>query len=361
MRGLLLWYLMGACAGLTAQGVLRVDSLPYAWRAYDCTWTETPPIIDGRGDDPVWTGRSWSEAFVDIEGADRPRPRYETRFKMAWDSSGLYVLAQLEEPHLWATLHERESIIFHDNDFELFLDPSDDTHLYYELEINALGTEWDLLLVKPYRDGGPALHAWDIEGLQSAVYLQGTLNDPRDRDTAWWVELFLPWTSLREAAPGRQMPTSGAVWRLNFSRVQWDLDVHQGEYTKVLDPATGRPQPERNWVWSPPGRINMHEPERWGYLRFVRETPTAPYTPEPAAWLRWTLREVYYRQRAYHAEHGTYARRLAELDITQVHVKGLATLTQMTGNGLQYLVSIRGRGDGRTWYLDQSGRTWAGE
>ena len=93
---------------------------------------------------------------------------------MLWDDSRFYVSAMLEEPHVWGTLVERDSVIYHDNDFELFIDPDGDTHEYYELEINALGTEWDLLLVKPYRDGGPAVHEWDIAGLETRLRSQLT-------------------------------------------------------------------------------------------------------------------------------------------------------------------------------------------
>jgi len=347
--------------GMAAHGqeVLQVDSLPYAWRSYDCLRLSQPPVIDGRGDDVAWAGIPWSEPFVDIEGAAKPLPSYETRFKMAWDSSGLYVLARLEEPQLWATLEERESIIYQDHDIELFLDPGDDTHLYYELEINALGTEWDLMLVKPYRDGGPALHAWDIEGLQTAIHLQGTLNDPRDTDTAWWAEMFLPWGSLVEAAPGRRLPAEGDVWRLDFSRVEWDLKTRRRRYEKAIDPATDKPLPEHNWVWSPPGKINMHEPEKWGYLRFVTEAPEAVFAPGPESHLKWALRELYYRQRAYHEAEGRYARRFDELGLSRVRVAGQSVAVNMSGNGIQYLISIARAGDPRTWYIDQSGRTWS--
>jgi hypothetical protein len=51
-----------------------------------------------------------------------------------------------------------------------------------QVEVNALGTVWDLMLVKPYRDGGPAITAWDMAGLQAAVQARGTLNRPGDRD-----------------------------------------------------------------------------------------------------------------------------------------------------------------------------------
>ena len=57
------------------------------------------------------------------------------------------------------------------------------THNYYELEINALNTVWDLLLSKPYRDGGKAVTSWNIDGLETTVHLYGTLNDPTDVDS----------------------------------------------------------------------------------------------------------------------------------------------------------------------------------
>ena len=51
---------------------------------------------------------------------------------------------------------KKNQVIFHDNDFEVFIDPDGDNHNYYEFEMNALNTMWELTLVKPYRDGGPA-------------------------------------------------------------------------------------------------------------------------------------------------------------------------------------------------------------
>ena len=86
---------------------------------------------------------------------------------MLWDDAYFYIGAELEEPHVWATLTEHDSVIFHDNDFEVFIDPDGDNHEYYEFEINALGTYWDLLLPKPYRDGGKADNSWEIPGLKT--------------------------------------------------------------------------------------------------------------------------------------------------------------------------------------------------
>ena len=107
---------------------------------------------------------------------------------MLWDDHYLYIGAELEEPDLQASLTEHDSVIFHDNDFEVFVDPDGDGLLYSELEINALNTTWDLLLPKPYRAGGPALDGWELAGLKTAVKLDGTLNQPGDLDKGWTVE-----------------------------------------------------------------------------------------------------------------------------------------------------------------------------
>lgn len=226
-------------------------------------------VVDGALDDPGWQGTPWTAPFVDIEGNVRPVPPLRTRVRMTWDEHFFYVGGDLQDPDLWATITRRDAVIFQDNDFEVFLDPDGDTQRYMELEINALGTVWDLFLPKPYREGGRAVNEWTIAGLRAAVRLEGTLNDPRDRDTGWTVELALPWEALSDSGRIAVPPRHGDRWRVNFSRVQWDLDVAGGIYRKRADPSTGKPLPEHNWVWSPQGEINMHLPERWGIVTFA--------------------------------------------------------------------------------------------
>ncbi len=237
-------------------------------RHYTCLRTAEYLEIDGHLSEAAWEAVEWTEEFVDIEGDIKPRPRLRTRVKMLWDDAHLYIGAVLEEPHAWATLTERDAVIYQDNDFEVFLDPDGDTRNYYELEINALGTVWDLFLDKPYREGGRPQTTWDIEGLKSAVTVQGTLNDPKDRDAGWTVELALPWESLIPHAPERRVPREGERWRVNFSRVQWHLEIVDGAYRKAMDSETGKPLREDNWVWSPQGAVNMHRPEMWGIVEF---------------------------------------------------------------------------------------------
>ena len=336
------------------QSVNALETLPFAPRRAIAYRASPAPSIDGRLDDAAWRAAAWSEEFVDIEGDSRPRPRLQTRVKMLWDDHYFYVGADLAETDLWATYAERESIIFRENDFEVFIDPDGDTHEYYELEINALNTVWDLMLVKPYRDGGPAVNAWDIRGLKTAVHLRGTRNRPGDRDDGWSVEIALPWKILEEAAPGQRPPKAGEQWRVNFSRVQWALDVKDGKYTKRTN-EKGQPLAENNWVWSPQGAINMHMPERWGYVQFsarLAADGTEPFFEAPDEQVKWALRRIYYRQADFLKANGRYARSTKELGVEALAPAGFQL------HATDHLYVMTAPGSGGVVHLRQDGKVW---
>lgn len=237
--------------------------------SYTVPYTSRPPVIDGRRHQREWKAAAWSADFVDIEGNVHLQPEFRTRMKMLWDEAYLYILAEMEEPDLWATLRQYDDIVFQDHDFEVFIDPDGDTRNYIEIEVNALGTIMDLFLDKPYRDGGKPQMDWNTRGLRTGIGLKGSLNDSRDTDRGWVVEWAIPMETITKAT-GVAQPKEGTQWRINFSRVEWLTDKTDTTYAKRLNPATGKPFPERNWVWSPQGKINMHLPEQWGYLKFVR-------------------------------------------------------------------------------------------
>lgn len=80
-------------------------------RQYHAHRANTPITIDGKAGRKEWQGAKWSEPYTDIEGDLKPKPTYQTRMKMKWDEQYLYILAKLDEPHLWATLTQRDAII----------------------------------------------------------------------------------------------------------------------------------------------------------------------------------------------------------------------------------------------------------
>lgn len=252
----------GCSSTRTAEECIRLAGASATPRSYVCMVASDAPRIDGRLDDTAWQSAAWTEDFVDIEGSIRPKPPYRTRAKMFWNAEDLFIAAELDEPHVRGELKLHDAIVFHDPDFELFIDPNGDCRDYFEVEVNALGTIFDLLLKRTYRDGGPAIHAWNVEGLRVATHVNGTLNDPSDTDRGWSVEMAIPWKALATLAGTTCPPRPKDVWRFGFSRVEWPTRIVNGRYE------TPKGSREDNWVWSPQGMIDMHKPKAWGYVVF---------------------------------------------------------------------------------------------
>ena len=324
----------------------------YSPRTYVCYKTKTPIVIDGKMDESSWENTDWTQLFVDIEGNKKPDPYFETRLKMLWDEKYFYFGAILEEPHVWATLTMRDAVIFKDNDFEIFLDPDGDTHNYYELEVNAFETEWDLILIKPYHDQAKvAVDSWDIPGLITKVHVDGSLNDPSDIDKGWSVEIAIPWKALEECAPNFH-PQESEQWKVNFSRVQWEVEIIKDQYVKT-------DAPEHNWVWSPQGLIYMHMPELWGIVQFTQAPPeqgNVEFQESKIDQIKWALRQVYYRQRNYFFKNNRYTASLKELNLIKKPVEDVPWPPKivLTPSGWEAVAqwtdrSILIRKDGKVW------------
>lgn len=233
-------------------------------KTYSANYTQEPIEIDGLELEKSWKNAQFSDLFIDIQGVKKPK--YNTQVKMLWDKNYIYFLATMEEPHVWGTLKQKDTIVYYNNDFEIFIDPDGDAHNYYEFEFNTLNTLWDLFITKPYRDGALVLNDWDANGIKSAVHIDGTLNNPNDIDKSWSVEIAIP-LKVFQTSYYQIIELKNKFWRVNFSRVHWDFQLENNRYSRKKN-AAGKFESEYNWVWSPQGVIAMHQPETWGYVYF---------------------------------------------------------------------------------------------
>lgn len=307
------------------------DSYPRQYVAYHLEGT-SPPTFDGNLSEPVWAAVGFTERFVDI--STTTLPKFSTNVKIRWDSDNLYVAALLEDEAVWSNISStchclnatQDQVIFHDNDFEIFVDADGSTHYYKEFEMNAANATWDLCLNKAYNDGGYenssrvfGINGWDYPlpvgrkgSLQSGTaLLGGALNDPTIPTYGWSAEAALPLATLIQNTSATIPPSAGDIWRINFSRVEYAVAVVSGKYWK--EPACQScPVPgaanEDNWVWSPQGSIAMHLPEKWGLLQFARGAVNATSTIQYTQWpVRALAAEIYYAQHAYASAHqGAY-------------------------------------------------------
>lgn len=251
---------------------------------YTCYRTPEPIRIDGRLDKPQWQSAPKSSPFVDIVTGEPAW--FDTRVALLWDDDFLYFGFTAEETDVWATLTERDSKIWEDNDLEIFIAGRD---AYYEFEINALNTiyevfwiwkdmyypgspynvpEWDPSARRTMTLAGVGGHVhprgerwgfldWDFPGLVHAVHVDGTLNRHDDLDRGWTAEIALPWRGLKWLADGRPLPPrEGDVWRIDCSRFQ-----QIGAKGERLDPGAG-------WTWNRHGHYDSHIPETFTCVQF---------------------------------------------------------------------------------------------
>ena len=363
---LVLSVFLSSCSQQTAKEEVQHEyvtqsDLAFKPRQYVAYKAISPVKVDGIIDEDSWSKAPWTEYFEDIEGDIKPKPLHSAHAKILWDETYLYISAELEEPHVWATLRQRDTIIFYDNDFEVFIDPDGDTHNYYEFEMNAFGTEWDLLLAKPYRDGGPAINGWNINGMKVAVKVYGSINDPSDVDEKWSLEIAMPWIILKECAPESRAPKAGEQWRIDFSRVQWTTDIIDGKYVKRKDPDSGKPLPENNWVWSPQGVINMHLPELWGYVQFsdlIVGQGEEIFVENPDEEIKLKLRKLYYSQKNYFERNQKFASNIEELGVSGDFEKSFVGSIQIETTTNLFEIIVPATKMGETLHIRQDGRVW---
>lgn len=259
---------------------------------YTCYRLQHPFILDGHLIEPAWQRAPKSPRFVDmVTGAPA---HFDTRAAALWDDENLYIGFWVEEPFVEAHLTERDSLIFMENDVEVFIDGGD---CYYEFEINARNTvyevffiwqdaykrggrfdvpEFDLIDRRAYSFGGNydrsgwhfwkgthprgarwAFTDWDFPGLRSAVQVDGKLNDRSFVSKGWSVELAFPWAGMTWLANGRSLPPKeGDVWNIFFGRFE------------KFEVAGARPEPQPAWCWTPHGTLDTHMPEKFTRVQF---------------------------------------------------------------------------------------------
>jgi len=285
-----------------------LDLYPRQYIAYKA---QNAPVLDGRLDEPFWEEVDFTEDFMDIQGPQMPMPWFITKAKMRYDDQFLYVGGYVQETQIWANVTQHDTVIFQDNDFELFIDPGATTHYYKEYEMNARNVNWDLCLNKPYLNGGYenssrifGTHGFDMlsHGLESAAFVSGVVNDPSAINKFWSVEIKLPFADgLAVNETGINIPPkSKDLWKINFSRVEYKVKAVDGHYELINVSA-----PCDNWVWSSMGVINMHLPERWGYLQFSDALPRMDLIHiDPTFNVRTALFQLYAAELAYYQDNG---------------------------------------------------------
>ena len=262
-----------------------------------------PLAVDGCLDKDVWKNAEKSPRFVDAVGGTPGI--YDTRAALLWYDEALYAGFWVEEPFPAATLTKRDSLLWVENDLEVFIAGPD---TYYELELNALGVIYEVFYL--WRDAYPRFDKtgklisgnpyfakerfdildngavsfggnfdrqdehfwtginprglrwvyrnWDFPGLEVAVKVDGKINDASVVSKGWTAEIKFPWKGFADLLGKEEVtPRPGDELRLFLGRYN-------------LFHFNGKPL-NAGWSWHPVGVADNHNPERFGTFRLSSE------------------------------------------------------------------------------------------
>ena len=201
--------------------------------------------VNGRGDSPAWQKARW-EPLQRRTAEGHP---YQTRVKLLYSATGLYVLMDAADERVTATMKEDFLDLWTEDVFEFFLWPDERFPVYFEYEISPLGFELPILI--PNFDGKfLGWRPWHYEvprKTRKATTVAGGPKQSGAKITGWKAEVFTPYDLLRPL--GNVPPKPGTRWRANFYRVDYD----GGRTT--------------SWDWARVG-AGFHEFRKFGTLVF---------------------------------------------------------------------------------------------
>ena len=181
-----------------------------AWRA------ATPPVIDGRLDDPVWREATVISQFVQtspVEGAD---PTERTEVWTAYDDSHLYFgfHAHYSDASLVRANRVDRDRIEEDDWISVALDTFLDQQRAYRFSVNGYGVQADAIVNAGRADSEPRApgdSTWDV-----LFHTSGGLVED-----GWTAEMAIPFKSLRYPPRGTGTPHRYAApaWGFQITRV----------------------------------------------------------------------------------------------------------------------------------------------
>lgn len=217
---------------------------------YKCPKVSVPPVIDGKLGDEAWNAAPPVRLVLSTTGQPATK---QTIARMCWDNENLYISFDCQDEDIWNDYTKRDDPVYNQEVCEAFLVPTCDLDRYFEINVSPRNVVFDALIRHAVKGipGEGTDHGWTCEGLRTAVVLDGTIDNRKDKDKGYTVEMAVPFAGL-----GAPTPKPGQRWRGNLYRI--DL----------------MPEPAEFQSWSPTMQVPaaFHVPEQFGTI-FFEECP----------------------------------------------------------------------------------------
>lgn len=208
------WAICTLCISLPAPGEAPVKEATEP--AYSCPSVTDRITVDGNLDEPAW---KMAESLSFKLPASGDSAISKTEGRILWDENYLYVGFKAYDQDIGGSFTRRDSPTYKEDVLETFLMPGSASKEYFNIEINTLLTPHDQYHGRPRKYPHPS--AWNCEGLRVQVQIEGTLNQPKDKDQYWQMELAIPFRSI-PVLEGHA-PKAGDRWRFHLARYDYSV------------------------------------------------------------------------------------------------------------------------------------------
>ncbi len=217
---------------------------------YTCKRVSKKVEITGKLDDPAWLSAKPIQLLDAITGNPG---RFSTEVRVLYDDVFLYVGFKCEDTYVWGTVTERDGPIWNEECVEVFVNPANVAHQYYEINVSPKNIIFDSVILNNRTIEKPnetfiGLTEWNPEGLITATHVNGEVDFP-GKATGWTAEFAIPLAALIGAT--NVPPQPGDEWRMNFYRI--DSPKNEGR---------------EHYAWSQTGKAAFHLPWRFGTIKF---------------------------------------------------------------------------------------------
>jgi hypothetical protein len=240
---------------LSLLGVLQICPLVRAQSGASYTVLRAVGAItvDGKLDEASWKNAVKTGPFKVYDGGAAP-VELETTAWIVWDDEFLYVGFEAKDSDVYCTYTGRDVKTWEQDGFEVFTSIPG-TAGYLETDGSPTGAMWDGSFTNTLKGLG---QDYDVKGFQLAGHVNGTVNDPKDKDGGFTGEVRIP---LAEIFKGGAKPGEGTELRLNLFRINWNTPAKQG--------GKGAMATDTYYAWSPVGKtLSFHQPDKFGTVTF---------------------------------------------------------------------------------------------
>jgi len=223
-----------ACCLILGAQAADTPSEPPPLLQFECRRAPDKIRVDGNGDDKAWQNAT---PITDFRlwrtfGA----PAESTSVRICYDDENLYALFECSDPDVCVLHRGRDVRIWESDCVELFLQPDAANPIYYEFEISPLGDIFDARFVNTGSGGFQRWAQWDCR-IRTAVRVDGTVNEWKDKDKGYTVELAIPLEAFAETIEGR--PLEGQTWRFAAVRVDVSVTLSQDQRSSTANVPEG--------------------------------------------------------------------------------------------------------------------------